>query len=66
MWDVKFSTPVKKDASNTEPQEYTPSAVARLTLIVGLPDPRAEEANDEFRAIALKKNAQLATILSKM
>lgn len=68
MWDVKFSTPVKKDALNAEPQEFTTSAVARLTLLVGLPGPkeRAEENNEELRAIAKKNNVQLASILSKL
>lgn len=68
VWDVKFSTPVKKDASNTEPQEYTTSAVARLTLVVGLADPkeRAEENNEVLRAIAKRKSVQLATIVSKL
>ena len=52
VWDVTFTKPVApRNAS--EPHAFATTAVARLTLLVGLPGPEtAREGNERLMAIA--------------
>ncbi|KAG0615582.1 hypothetical protein M758_5G053100 [Ceratodon purpureus] len=62
VWDVKFTTPVKSPTSSTasSPKEFATTAVARLTLLVGLPAPeKARDGNEKLIAIAKAKNMEL-------
>lgn len=69
VWDVRFSTPkTNSGSSSTEAQELTTIAVARLSLIIGLPDPeKARPGNEKLIAIARKNNVELAPqVVSKL
>lgn len=69
VWDVRFSTPnTNSGSSSTEAQEFTTIAVARLSLIIGLPDPeKARPGNEKLIAIARKNNVELAPqVVSKL
>ncbi|KAG0622929.1 hypothetical protein M758_3G134400 [Ceratodon purpureus] len=52
VWDVTFTKPVKSQNSS-EPQAFATTAVARLTLLVGLPGPEtAKVGNARLMGIA--------------
>lgn len=59
---MKFTTPMKSRTASTavSPQEFATTAVARLTLLVGLPAPeKARDGNEKLIAIAKAKNLEL-------
>jgi len=56
VWDVKFTKPVKS-RNASEPEEFATTAVARLTLLVGLPAPeKSKDGNEKLMAIAKSIN----------
>jgi 1,4-dihydroxy-2-naphthoyl-CoA hydrolase len=63
VWDVQFTTPVKSGTSIStaaSPPTFATTAVARLTLLVGLPAPeKARDGNEKLMAIAKAKNTEL-------
>lgn len=60
VWDVNFTIPKATGSSSNEAQEFTTIAVARLSVIVGLPDPeKGRVGNEKLIAIARKMNIEL-------
>jgi acyl-coenzyme A thioesterase PaaI-like protein len=52
VWDVKFTKAVKSGS-----EEFATTAVARLTLLVGLPAPeKSKDGNERLMAIAKSIN----------
>ena len=52
VWDVTFTKPVKS-RNQSEPQEFATTAVARLTLLVGLPGAEVgKNGNERLMSIA--------------
>jgi hypothetical protein len=64
VWDVNFTTPKAMDSSSNGAQEFTTVAVARLSVIVGLPDPeRGRTGNEKLIALARKSNIELVPLV---
>ncbi|KAG0553945.1 hypothetical protein M758_12G054000 [Ceratodon purpureus] len=65
VWDVTFTTLNKKASSSNEEQQFTTVAVARLSVIVGLPDPETgRKGNEKLIAIAREKNVELFPLMN--
>jgi 1,4-dihydroxy-2-naphthoyl-CoA hydrolase len=59
VWDVLFTKPVKS-RNASEPEEFATTAVARLTLLVGLPAPeKSKDGNEKLMAIAKSIGSEL-------
>jgi uncharacterized protein (TIGR00369 family) len=61
VWDVHFTKAVKsRKESEQEQEQFATTAVARLTLLVGLPDAeKSKEGNDKLIAIAKSIGGEL-------
>jgi len=67
VWDVTFYTSKAKGSSSNEAPELTTIAVARLSLIIGLPDPQnAKLCNEKLIALARRNNVELTPFVSKL
>lgn len=68
VWDVNFYiSKAAKGSSSNEAPELTTMAVARLSLIVGLPEPdKGRKANEKLIAIAKKNSVELPPLPSKL
>lgn len=60
VWDVHFTKAVKSRKESGSEQQFATTAVARLTLLVGLPDAeKSKEGNDKLIAIAKSIGGEL-------